>query len=36
MDELIDLSQSGIRRLFEAQRAVLENAGIKVPAAVSG
>jgi ribonuclease PH len=36
MDELIDLTQSGIRRLFEAQRAALETAGIKVPAAVSG
>jgi ribonuclease PH len=36
MDELIDLSQSGIRRLFEAQRTALDIAGIKVPAAVSG
>ncbi len=36
MDELIDLTQSGIRRLFEAQRTALESAGIKVPAAVSG
>jgi len=36
MDQLIDLTQSGIRRLFDSQRTALENAGIKVPAAVSG
>jgi ribonuclease PH len=36
MDELIDLSQSGIRRLFGAQRTALETGGIKVPAAVPG
>jgi ribonuclease PH len=36
MDELIDVSQSGIRRLFEAQRTALETANIKVPAIIAG
>ena len=35
MDELIDLSQSGIHRLFASQRAALETAGITVPAAAT-
>lgn len=37
MNDLLDLAETGIRRLFDAQRSVLEDAGIKVRAtAVSG
>ena len=35
MDALIDLTQSGIRQLFEAQRAALAQAGVTVPAPVA-
>jgi len=35
MDELIDLTQAGIRQLFEVQRSALSAAGIPVPAAVT-
>ncbi|HEV8573716.1 MAG TPA: ribonuclease PH [Dehalococcoidia bacterium] len=35
MDELIDLTQAGIRQLFEVQRSALSAAGIPIPAAVA-
>jgi ribonuclease PH len=35
MDELIELTQSGIRRLFEVQKAALAEAGITVPITVA-
>jgi ribonuclease PH len=35
MNELIDLAESGIRHLFETQKAALENVGIAAPATVA-
>ncbi|HLC28810.1 MAG TPA: ribonuclease PH [Dehalococcoidia bacterium] len=36
MEKLIDLTQSGIQRLFDVQKAALAEAGITVPAAIAG